>query len=174
VLHPGNPGQLYGTTALDIVSDIMIIVLPFRLLFSLRVTTKQKIGLGIMFALGGIIIIFAILRATQVTSTGKSLLGKINFYWLGIWSQAESVSAVIVACLPQIWIWYKISSQPAQSSGQEFTTWSTRPAQQNTAVITDQACPPQEDRIDAGSIISGGHGSQVALAKEAMKQTAHD
>ncbi|KAI5805982.1 hypothetical protein EDC01DRAFT_272691 [Geopyxis carbonaria] len=104
--HPGNPGQLYGTTILDVVSDIMIIALPFPLIFGLRVATRKKVALGILFALGLIIIVFAIIRATQVASSGKGLIGATNFFWLGIWSQAEAAVAVAVASLPQLWtVW---------------------------------------------------------------------
>ena len=110
IRHPGNPGQLYGTTALDIVSDIMIIVLPMRLLFGLRVNKKQKAGLAGVFALGAVIIVFAIVRAAQVSSAGRGMLGGLDFLWLGVWSQAEGVSAVTVACAPQIWIWAREKS----------------------------------------------------------------
>jgi hypothetical protein len=107
-LHPGNPGQLYGTTILDISADLMIIALPFPLLFTLHIPLAKKLGLCVMFALGFLIILFSLVRATQVHAAGSGLIGNINFFWMGIWSQAEAAVAVTVASLPQLWTVYTL------------------------------------------------------------------
>ncbi|KAK6829215.1 hypothetical protein RU639_003515 [Aspergillus parasiticus] len=102
-----EPGKLYGTTALDTLSDVMIVILPTRHLFELPATKKQKAGLVVVFALGWIIIAFSLVRAIHASRAGDDFLGPINQRWLGIWSHVECVVAVTVACLPPIWAGYR-------------------------------------------------------------------
>ncbi|KAE8375039.1 hypothetical protein BDV26DRAFT_295403 [Aspergillus bertholletiae] len=102
-----EPGKLYGTTALDTLSDMMIVILPTRHLFELPATKKQKAGLVVIFALGWIIIAFSLVRAIHATTAGNNILGPINQRWLAIWSHVECVVAVTVVCLPPIWVGYR-------------------------------------------------------------------
>ncbi|OGM49306.1 hypothetical protein ABOM_004109, partial [Aspergillus bombycis] len=95
-----EPGKLYGTTALDTLSDVMIVILPTRHLFELPATKKQKAGLVGIFALGWIIvtlplssllqnywrdqfltkhqIAFSLVRAIHASRAGDNYLGPIN------------------------------------------------------------------------------------------------
>ncbi|KAB8208550.1 hypothetical protein BDV34DRAFT_50298 [Aspergillus parasiticus] len=73
-----EPGKLYGTTALDTLSDVMIVILPTRHLFELPATKKQKAGLVVVFALGWIIIAFSLVRAIHASRAGDDFLGPIN------------------------------------------------------------------------------------------------
>jgi hypothetical protein len=49
-------------TVVDVASDIVVMILPIRLLFGLHITLRQKIGVGGIFCLGFAIIIFALIR----------------------------------------------------------------------------------------------------------------
>ncbi|UDD58784.1 hypothetical protein AFCA_013320 [Aspergillus flavus] len=86
-----EPGKLYGTTALDTLSDVMIVILPTRHLFELPATKRQKAGLVVIFALGWIIIAFSLVRAIHASRAGDDFLGPINQRWLAIWSHVECV-----------------------------------------------------------------------------------
>ncbi|KNG89568.1 hypothetical protein ANOM_003174, partial [Aspergillus nomiae NRRL 13137] len=98
-----EPGKLYGTTALDTLSDVMIVILPTRHLFELPATKKQKAGLVGIFALGWIIVTLpfspllqnyrrdqcltkhqiasSLVRAIHASTAGNNILGPINQVW---------------------------------------------------------------------------------------------
>ena len=59
--------------------------LPLRILVKSKITRQQKIGLGVVFCVGFIIIAIAVVRAVQII--GKAYSDQVN---LAIWSIAES------------------------------------------------------------------------------------
>ena len=82
----------------------MIMALPLRILWNLRITQRQKLGLATIFSLATIVIIFAIVRAIETSSTlTPSALVSLNGgdpISLTLFSAIESTIAVIVSCLP--------------------------------------------------------------------------
>ncbi|KAL5351692.1 hypothetical protein ACLOAV_003552 [Pseudogymnoascus australis] len=87
--------SLKGSTALDIISDLAIIVLPWKLLWVVKRSRAEKIAIGSIVGLGVIIIVFAVVRVivTNTTRTHPELV------WLALWSAIESTIAVIVVSL---------------------------------------------------------------------------
>ena len=92
------------STAVDILTDLMIMALPLRILWNLRITRRQKLGLATIFSLATIVIIFAVVRAVETSSTlTPSALVSLNGgdpISLTLFSTLESTIAVIVSCLP--------------------------------------------------------------------------
>ena len=80
-------------------------LLPLRLLWTLRISLKQKLGLGVLFSLGSIVIAFALFRLSQVSKATSNIKldptteadGPII---LALWSVIEAAVAVLVANLP--------------------------------------------------------------------------
>ncbi|EPS35916.1 hypothetical protein H072_10558 [Dactylellina haptotyla CBS 200.50] len=97
-LHPGTSARalLYAMAA-DIITDVTIMALPLRLLYGLKINKKQKFGLVLIFSLGLLCVIFAIVRGV-----GSIVGDAIMPVWLGVWTQSESCVALIVACLPSL------------------------------------------------------------------------
>ncbi|KAF3181609.1 hypothetical protein TWF225_006650 [Orbilia oligospora] len=124
-LHPGTSARalLYAMGA-DIATDISIMALPLRLLYGLKINRKQKFGLVLIFSLGLLCVIFAVIRGV-----GSIVGDAIMPIWLGVWTQrygdlhtrwprkhkdpqtdanikphlfSESCVALIVACLPTL------------------------------------------------------------------------
>ncbi|KAF3938981.1 hypothetical protein ABW19_dt0203904 [Dactylella cylindrospora] len=97
-LHPGTSARalLYAMGA-DIATDIIIMALPLRLLYGLQINKKQKFGLVLIFSLGLLCVIFALLRGV-----GSIVGSAIMPIWLGVWTQSECCVALIVACLPTL------------------------------------------------------------------------
>jgi hypothetical protein len=80
-------------------------ILPLHLLWTLRISLKQKLGLALMFCLGSIVIAFAFFRLSQVTkATSNAKLDPITMadgpIILSLWSTIEASVAVFVANLP--------------------------------------------------------------------------
>lgn len=82
------------STSVDIASDVMIMALPIAVLPSLQLNRKKKIGLGIAFSIGFIIIAVALVRMSQI------LIGQtVDMIGLAIWGAIETMTAVIVGSL---------------------------------------------------------------------------
>ncbi|ENH66758.1 hypothetical protein FOC1_g10007408 [Fusarium oxysporum f. sp. cubense race 1] len=77
------------STTVDVATDLMIMALPIAVLPSLQLDKKKKIGLGIAFSLGIIIICVAIVRMSQVI-VGK----KVDLVGLAIWGAVETATAL--------------------------------------------------------------------------------
>ncbi|KAH8895300.1 hypothetical protein GQ53DRAFT_620988, partial [Thozetella sp. PMI_491] len=81
----------------NLSSDIMILILPFPILWYLpKMPIAKKIGLAIIFALG----LFTIVSAALSKYYTLSNPGTIEWFF---WYNRESSTALIVASLPQTW-----------------------------------------------------------------------
>jgi len=92
----GNISISYST-AVDIISDLAIMLLPLRLLRDLQVSRRQKIGLSVVFCLGFAIIAVAIVRLTQIIGVQRA-----DPVGLAVWGLVESTVSVIIGCLPPL------------------------------------------------------------------------
>lgn len=71
--------------------------LPIAVLPSLQLDVRKKIGLGVAFSLGIIIICVAIVRMTQVVVGDQ-----IDLIGLATWGAVETATAVVVGSLPPL------------------------------------------------------------------------
>ncbi|KAK1989230.1 hypothetical protein LZ30DRAFT_576477 [Colletotrichum cereale] len=92
-------------TGADIAADLLIMILPLNLLRKLTTSPSHKLGLAVLFSLGGVIVAFAVARLVQVTkATGDAAKDPTTVangpVLLSMWSHIESSVSVIVATLP--------------------------------------------------------------------------
>lgn len=85
----------------------LAMMLPLHLLRNLTVTKLQKLWLVTIFSLSGIVIAVALVRLVQVSQatndSKQDLLAAVNgLLLLAMWSQIESMVAIIVATLPAL------------------------------------------------------------------------
>ena len=59
--------------------------LPFKLLYTVKITAKQKLGLAGVFGISSIIIVVAIIRAVESTTRART-----DAVLLTVWSIVES------------------------------------------------------------------------------------
>ena len=69
---------------MDILTDILIMIIPLVLVYKVKISTRQKLGLSGVFSLALVTIIIAIVRCVQSITNQRELL------FLAIWSTAES------------------------------------------------------------------------------------
>lgn len=82
------------STAMDIATDILIVVLPLSVLHLLSLDKRKRIALGLMFALSLLIVCVSIVRMTQIlVDTSVDLVG------LTVWSTVETCIALIIGSL---------------------------------------------------------------------------
>ncbi|KAJ6260595.1 hypothetical protein Dda_4821 [Drechslerella dactyloides] len=101
----------FVSAALHLLTEFMLLALPFPLLKYLQLSKRKKIEVGILFALGGLTIIFTIVR---VIVLGLS----VNAVIASIWSTVEQVCGMIVVCAPALRV-YIASILPSSQVGAE-------------------------------------------------------
>lgn len=85
-------------TAVDIVSDIVVLSLPIILLWRVRVDARQKIALGLSLCLSIITIIVAVVRMAGIRLAND----RVDIVWLLFWQQQQSSIAVIIVSLSAV------------------------------------------------------------------------
>ena len=81
------------TTAMDIMSDILVLSLPIILLWRVRISLRQKIGLAFSLCLSCVMIIVTIVRIAGMKQGGS---GSVDIVWLVFWQQQECSIAVLM------------------------------------------------------------------------------
>ncbi|PVH99653.1 hypothetical protein DM02DRAFT_419300 [Periconia macrospinosa] len=91
--------SLYYSYAIDVLTDLMVMFLPIRLVWGIQMARGEKIGIMILFSGGFVCIIFATLRAVQIgIQNGKAVSPDPK--WLTMWTVIEVSMAIIVGCSP--------------------------------------------------------------------------
>lgn len=85
------------STTVDICSDLVIMAIPITVLPALQLNMRKKLGLGVAFCLGIIIICVAVVRMTQII-----VKTQIDLVGLALWSVVETSVAIIVGSLPPL------------------------------------------------------------------------
>ncbi|KAH0026854.1 hypothetical protein KCU78_g4211, partial [Aureobasidium melanogenum] len=91
-----------ANAALNVVSDIMILLLPAPIVWGLQTDTRKKIILTGLFSMGSISCLVSILRMRSIIVLYKD--GYDDLTWglveVVLWSQAELTAAMICTCTP--------------------------------------------------------------------------
>ncbi|KAI4258269.1 MAG: hypothetical protein L6R42_005202 [Xanthoria sp. 1 TBL-2021] len=82
--------------AWDVITDCLIMLIPFSMLKGVQMKWHRKAALGAIFSLVVITMVFAIIRTALV---GSSNTTQPDSSWLYLWSAIEASIAIIVACL---------------------------------------------------------------------------
>jgi hypothetical protein len=93
VEHRARISAIFVTVA-DTLSDILIALLPMYILPSLQLSHGKKIGIGLTFALGLLVVAVAIVRMTQITCG----LG-IDYVGVALWGAVETATSIVVGSL---------------------------------------------------------------------------
>ena len=77
------------STAVDILTDILIMVLPLVLVYKVRISRQQKFGLCAVFMLALVTITIAIVRCVQAIRNQRELI------FLALWGTIESATGAL-------------------------------------------------------------------------------
>lgn len=90
-------------TVINVVTDFMIYALPIPTLFSLSLPMPQRIGLVVLFSVGGVIVVAGSFRAYWVHYV---LYKTFDATWYGyeiwLWTAIETNTGVICGCIPAL------------------------------------------------------------------------
>lgn len=80
--------------ALDIITDILLVGVPIRLLWFVKIKPRQKLIVGTFLSLNIFMVVTAAIRVSGLTSRGN-----IDDVWAFVWSQIEACVAISVISL---------------------------------------------------------------------------
>lgn len=116
--------SLWYALAVDLITDLMIMAVPVQILYNLRISTAQKLSVGVVFVVGTITMIFAVVRVVSLNSDTKN--GEVSTSWLILWGAIEGAIAIIVGCLPSFAIF--IRGHVAASRGPSYPYATSNPS----------------------------------------------
>jgi len=109
--------SLYFSFAVDVITDIMIMLLPTKLLWSLCLPLAQKISVGAVFCVGVLCILMATIRVALVALKADNMVPSDSC--LAFWNTIEAGIAVVTGCLPAFTIIYR-KSRSARRHGSGY------------------------------------------------------
>ncbi|KAF2851636.1 hypothetical protein T440DRAFT_422147 [Plenodomus tracheiphilus IPT5] len=116
----GPEAILYASYAWNVLTDLMIMILPIRLTWNLRLGLRQKIGLYALFASGSICIAIATLRVVQI---GSHESGHVKPVSTSLWTAVEASVAVCIGCTPAFVAYYRKIQAQGSSDGAHHLDW---------------------------------------------------
>ncbi|KAK6216148.1 hypothetical protein LQW54_003722 [Pestalotiopsis sp. IQ-011] len=107
------PGRCVDTRPLDVASalvnffvDVGILLLPQRVIWRLRMSTRKRMGVSAMFGLGIVVLIFAGTRTVFTVVRASAPSGSADFTWnaslMGLLFAVEVTLGVVIFCLPAV------------------------------------------------------------------------
>ncbi|EXJ56350.1 uncharacterized protein A1O5_12617 [Cladophialophora psammophila CBS 110553] len=99
--------QGWAAAAINIALDVVILVMPLRLVMKLSLHWKKKLQIMIMLSVGALVVVVSALRLDTLFQFAKSH----NLTWdttaFGYWSCIEMDVGVICACMPAMYSLFK-------------------------------------------------------------------
>ncbi|KAJ5827592.1 hypothetical protein N7447_004355 [Penicillium robsamsonii] len=105
--------SLYYAYAVDIITDLAIMILPIRLIWNLQMKPRQKLSIGGLFCFGWVCIIISTIRVVQL---GETENGVPPPSWLAVWGTIEASIAVMIGCCPGLYRVIKTAISPSKTS----------------------------------------------------------
>ncbi|KAJ5159089.1 uncharacterized protein N7500_008740 [Penicillium coprophilum] len=105
--------SLYFAYAVDILTDLAIMILPVRLIWNLQMKLRQKMSIGGLFCFGWICIIISTIRVVQLGETDNGVPAPS---WLALWGTIEASIAVMIGCCPGLYRVVKTVVSPSKKS----------------------------------------------------------
>ncbi|KAJ5397854.1 hypothetical protein N7509_005967 [Penicillium cosmopolitanum] len=90
----------FFNASMNILTDVILLVLPMPLLVKLQLPRTQKIALMGVFAIGILVVITSILRLSSLRIVAQSTDTSYSNVDAAYWTAAECNVAIICACLP--------------------------------------------------------------------------
>ncbi|KAF9886583.1 hypothetical protein FE257_011355 [Aspergillus nanangensis] len=130
----------YGVQVPNILTDLMVLVMPLKTVWTLPISKRQRLLLSGVFAVGGLSWIFDIVRLVEMIKFAKAGPDiTYNQIPMVVWTCIQAATGIVAACLAHLRpvfnlarrrFWSKIDAEETQQSGKQplkggFSTEST-------------------------------------------------
>lgn len=89
-------------SSFNLILDLIILVMPMPTLYRLKISTRKKFQIMVMFSLGFIIVVVSILRIQTLTFAIDTQNPSWSSWGPILWSNVEVYVSIICACLPAV------------------------------------------------------------------------
>ena len=95
------------------VKIVLVMTIPWKLLWVVKLSRKEKLAIGSIVGLGIIIVVFAVIRIIVTNTTGTHP----EVIWLALWSSIETSVAVVIVCLTSFKVFLKKGGDSSTAYG---------------------------------------------------------
>ncbi|KAI3319622.1 hypothetical protein HD806DRAFT_538969 [Xylariaceae sp. AK1471] len=92
----------YASGTVNLVVDVVMLILPQRVIWGLQISAKKKVGLAAVFAFGLLAVVAAGFRLVWTIQFIRSTDVLFRYAAIGLWLTAEMTSLIVVFCIPSI------------------------------------------------------------------------
>ncbi|KAJ6440052.1 CFEM domain-containing protein [Purpureocillium lavendulum] len=85
--------SLWFSLGADLATDLLIMAVPIRVLWNLRISFLEKISIGVVFVVGILTMVTAIIRSVSLESSTSA--GQVSTTWLMLWAGIEGAVVFI-------------------------------------------------------------------------------
>ncbi|KAI0439268.1 hypothetical protein F4803DRAFT_532008 [Xylaria telfairii] len=136
-----------ASASIDIVTDIVIFMLPQQVIWQLQMSTKKRFGLSLIFAVGIFGILSAIFRVIVSLNFEKAEDGTYSVSTVALWALAEMTSVFIIACVPAVPRVF--SSQAIPKAASRLASWVGLRTYQSSRKSPDSPWTPHGPRSNS-------------------------
>ncbi|OHE91334.1 hypothetical protein CORC01_13363 [Colletotrichum orchidophilum] len=126
--------SMWFAYAVDVLTDLLIMMLPLRLIITLQMPLSRKISIAGLFCLGWVCIAASTVRVTQIGNNGA----QPTVPWLALWGTIEAAIAVIIVTGPGLYRAVKIYSTSRQKYYIDKSNSKANYARSNSRTTEDQ------------------------------------
>ena len=90
-------------------------IIPWKLLWVVKLSKKEKMAIGSIVGLGIVIVVFAVIRIIVTNTTGTHP----EVIWLALWSAIETSVAVVIVCLTSFKVFLKKGGESSAGYGSQ-------------------------------------------------------
>ncbi|CAN8105085.1 unnamed protein product [Discula destructiva] len=153
-------------TALDALTDILIVSIPIIVLHRARMRTSQKLSLGIFMSLSLVMVCLAIIRASKIHGANS-----IDVVWEFYWQYMEAAVAVIMGSLTVIRNLHVHNSKsgrgnngtPAGGSQSSYLRWLLRRSTKNESTAQAGRSGASASKREHGNKMLATEGSTLVV-----------
>lgn len=99
--HCGDSDNLYfSATIVNLISDILILSLPQKIIWSLKMSVARRLGVSLIFAIGVLCCIVACFRIATTLALPRTDDFIYTLPELAFWGSAEMLLVLLVFCVP--------------------------------------------------------------------------
>ncbi|KKA24001.1 hypothetical protein T310_1983 [Rasamsonia emersonii CBS 393.64] len=156
-----TPITLYIPASLNVLTDLLIYILPIYPLWVLHTTVRRRIGLMFCFTLGGSTIVVSLLRFIVLVQLGSGSRTTYVYGSVDIVTTMELCTAILTANAPSLRsVWKTHISDTAETSGKG------KPSRYELGTVSQVRTgrKPGKGSVILGSQ-GGDHGSEEELCK---------
>ncbi|KAI3326934.1 hypothetical protein HD806DRAFT_531530 [Xylariaceae sp. AK1471] len=151
-----------STAVGNLISDLIILILPQRVIWKLQIKPRKKIGIAFIFLVGIFTIISAGFRVDASVHFFKSEDKTYQVFAVALWGIAELTCAILLFCVPSIPKIFR-DSRLSIKFPTSFASWIKLPTKRNKYGPSSTWPSFESNRLPVDTLREPHHGNDMAV-----------